>query len=143
MYTFSSNLKWNNVICMVIKCDCINKNSCVFYTKTLSVHRHHEYGRNGDDNLEATNDDIAANNVNVSDDDNDDNAKYDPSRFGVVITVLVTEHKGRGFKPGRGDGLLREITIISTPSFGWEVKPEVPYRKILRHVKDHLRYFRY
>jgi hypothetical protein len=98
---------------MVIKCDCINKNSCVFYTKTLSVHRHHEYGRNGDDNLEVTNDDIAVANVNVSDDDNDDNAKDDPSRLGrVVITVLVTGHKGRGFKPGRGDGLLTEIKII-------------------------------
>jgi hypothetical protein len=35
------------------------------------------------------------------------------------------------------------IKVCSTPSFGWEVKPEVPCRKILRHVKDPLRYFRY
>jgi hypothetical protein len=33
------------------------------------------------------------------------------------------------------------IKIRSTPSFGREVKPEVLFRKILRHVKDTLRYF--
>jgi hypothetical protein len=47
------------------------------------------------------------------------------------------------FKPGRGNGFLRAIKIRSTPSFGWEVKPEVPCRKILRHFKDPWRYFRY
>jgi hypothetical protein len=62
---------------------------------------------------------------------------------GVVVSVLSTGPKGRGFKPGRGDGFLRAIKIRSTSSFGWEVKPEVPCRKILRHVKDPLRYFRY
>jgi len=31
------------------------------------------------------------------------------------------------------------IKIRSTPSFGWEVKPEVPCRKILWHVKDLLK----
>jgi hypothetical protein len=62
---------------------------------------------------------------------------------GVVVSVLATGPKGRGFKPGRGDGFLRAIKIRSAPSFGWEVKPEVPCRKILRHVKDPLRYFRY
>jgi hypothetical protein len=60
-----------------------------------------------------------------------------------VVNVLATGPKGRGFKPGRGDGFLRAIKIRSTPSFGWEVKPEVPCRKILWHVKDPLRYFRY
>jgi hypothetical protein len=39
-----------------------------------------------------------------------------------VVSVLVTGPKGRGFKPGRGDGILRAIQIRSTPSFGWEVK---------------------
>jgi hypothetical protein len=34
-----------------------------------------------------------------------------------VVSVLATEHKGRGFKPGRGDGFLRAIEISSTPSF--------------------------
>jgi hypothetical protein len=37
-------------------------------------------------------------------------------------------------KPSRGDGLLRAIKIRSTPSFGGEVKPEAPRRKILRHI---------
>jgi hypothetical protein len=49
-----------------------------------------------------------------------------------VVSVLAT---GRGFKPGSGDGLLRAIKIRSTTSFGLEVKPEVPCRKILRRVK--------
>jgi hypothetical protein len=53
-----------------------------------------------------------------------------------VVNVIATGPKGGGFKPGRGDGFLMAIKIRSTPSFGWEVKPEVPCRKILRHVKD-------
>jgi hypothetical protein len=52
-----------------------------------------------------------------------------------VVSVLATGSKGRGLKPVRGDGLLRAINIRSTPSVGWEVKPEVPCRKILQHVK--------
>jgi hypothetical protein len=43
--------------------------------------------------------------------------------------------KGLGFESGQGYGFLRAIKIISTTSFGWEVKPEVPCSKILRHVK--------
>jgi hypothetical protein len=39
--------------------------------------------------------------------------------------------------------LPRAIEIHSTPSFRWEVKPEVPYSKILRHVKNLLTYQRY
>jgi hypothetical protein len=69
-----------------------------------------------------------------------------PSHLGgVVVSVLATGPKGRRFKPGRGDGFLRAIKIRSTPSFGWEVKPEIPCRKILQHVKVPLRYryFRY
>jgi hypothetical protein len=58
---------------------------------------------------------------------------------GVVVSVLTTGPKGRGSEHGQGDGLLRAIKIRSTPSFGWEVKPEVPCRKILRHVKDLLK----
>jgi hypothetical protein len=60
-----------------------------------------------------------------------------------VVSVLATGPKGRGFKPGRSDGFLRVIKIRSTPSFGWEVKPEIPCRKVLRHVADPLRHFRY
>jgi hypothetical protein len=59
-----------------------------------------------------------------------------------VLSVLATGPKGRGFKPGRGDGFLRAMKIRCTSSFGWEVKPEVPCRKILRPVKDSVRYFR-
>jgi hypothetical protein len=60
-----------------------------------------------------------------------------------VVSVLATGPKGRWFKADRGDGFLRAIKISNTPSFGWEVKPEIPCRKILRHVKDPLTYLRY
>jgi hypothetical protein len=56
-----------------------------------------------------------------------------------VVSMLATGPKGRGFESGQDDGFLRVIKILSTPSFGWEVKPEVPCRKILRHVKDILK----
>jgi hypothetical protein len=46
---------------------------------------------------------------------------------------------GREFEPSQGDGFLRAIKIRSTPSFGCQVKPEVPCRKILWHVKDLLK----
>jgi hypothetical protein len=59
-----------------------------------------------------------------------------------VVSVLATRPKGRGFKPGQGDGFSRAIKIHRTPSFGREVKPEVPYRKILPHVKDPLTHLR-
>jgi hypothetical protein len=58
---------------------------------------------------------------------------------GVVVSVLATGPKGRKFESGQGDGFLRAIKIRSTPSFGREVKPEVPCRKILRHVIDPLK----
>jgi hypothetical protein len=48
-----------------------------------------------------------------------------------VVSMLATVHKGRAFKHGRGEGLLMAIKIRSTPSFGWEVKPDAPCRKIL------------
>ena len=35
----------------------------------------------------------------------------------------------RGFKPGRSRGFLRAKKILSTPSFGGEVKPSVPCRR--------------
>jgi hypothetical protein len=65
-------------------------------------------------------------------------------RFGgVAISVLATGPKNSGFEPRQGDVLLSAIKIRSTPSFGWEVKPEVLCHKILQHVKDPLRYFGY
>jgi hypothetical protein len=60
-----------------------------------------------------------------------------------VVSVLTTGSKGRGFKHGQGDGFLRAIKIRSTPSFGWEVKTEVPSRKTSRHVKDPFTYLRF
>jgi hypothetical protein len=62
---------------------------------------------------------------------------------GVVVSVLATGPKCRGFRPGRGDGFLRAIEIRSTPSFGWDVKPEAQCCKILQPVKDTLPYLRY
>jgi hypothetical protein len=38
-----------------------------------------------------------------------------------VVSVVATGHSGRRFKPSQGDGLLKDIKIHSTPSFGWEV----------------------
>jgi hypothetical protein len=45
---------------------------------------------------------------------------------GVVVSVLSTGTKGRGFKPCRGEEFLRAIKIRSTSSLGWEVKREGP-----------------
>jgi hypothetical protein len=56
-----------------------------------------------------------------------------------VVSVLAIGPKVWGFEPGQRDGFLRAIKICSTPSFGWEVKPEVPCHKILWHVKDLLK----
>jgi hypothetical protein len=56
-----------------------------------------------------------------------------------VVSVLATGPKGCGFNPNQGEGFLRAIKISGTPSFRWEVKPEVPSHKILRHVRDLLK----
>jgi hypothetical protein len=61
------------------------------------------------------------------------------SRLGGVVSVLGTAPEVFGFEPGQDDGFLRAIKIRSTPLFQWEVKPEVPCRKILRHVKEILK----
>jgi hypothetical protein len=60
-----------------------------------------------------------------------------------VVSVLATGPKGRAFKSSQDDGRIRAIKIRSTPSFGSEVKLEVPCPKILRHVRDPLTYQRY
>jgi hypothetical protein len=61
---------------------------------------------------------------------------YCNSLDGLVITVLATGLKVRGFKPAKGDGFLRVIQIRSMTSFGGKVKPATPCRKILLHVTD-------
>jgi hypothetical protein len=43
--------------------------------------------------------------------------------------------KFAGSNPEEGDGFLRVIKIRRTPSFGGEIKPLAPCRKILPHVK--------
>jgi hypothetical protein len=48
---------------------------------------------------------------------------------GLVVSVLATGPKVRGFDPTEVDGFLRVIKIRSTTSFGEEVKPSVPCRR--------------
>jgi hypothetical protein len=52
-----------------------------------------------------------------------------------VVGVLEIGPKVLGFKSRRGL-FVREIKIRSTTFFGEKVKPSVPCRKILRHVKE-------
>jgi hypothetical protein len=66
-------------------------------------------------------------------------SQYKSRLGGVVVSVLASRPKGCRFEPGQGDGFLRVIKICSTPSFGREVKMEVPRCKILQHVKDLLK----
>jgi hypothetical protein len=46
-----------------------------------------------------------------------------------MVSVLATEPKVRGFKPGPGDGLLKAISI-NKPFLGGKVKPEASFHKI-------------
>jgi hypothetical protein len=41
-----------------------------------------------------------------------------------------------GSNPGEGDGFLRAIKFCKTTSFGGEVKPSAPLRKISPNVKE-------
>jgi hypothetical protein len=61
---------------------------------------------------------------------------------GIVVTMVATRLKVRGFKPGRGLWIFKDDTIRSTTSFGGKIKQSVPCRKILRHVKDRCKYER-
>ena len=54
---------------------------------------------------------------------------------GLGVSVLASGTQVRRFKPGRSRRIFRAKNILSTPSFGGEVKPSVPCRT-LRHVKD-------
>ena len=44
-------------------------------------------------------------------------------------SVLDFGTQVRGFKPGRSRRIFQSEKILSTPSFGGEVKPSVPYRR--------------
>jgi hypothetical protein len=61
-----------------------------------------------------------------------------PSIFysSVVVIMLPMDPRFAGLNPTEDDGILRAIQIRSTTSFGGKVKPSVPYRKILRYVKE-------
>jgi hypothetical protein len=50
-------------------------------------------------------------------------------------SVLAFGTQFRGFKPGRNRRIFKGEKILSTPSFGGEVKPSVPCHA-LRHVKE-------
>jgi hypothetical protein len=56
---------------------------------------------------------------------NINNNYYTVALGGLVVSVLATGLKVRGFKPGRGRW------IRSTPSFGGEGKPSVPCRRFM------------
>jgi hypothetical protein len=59
-----------------------------------------------------------------------------------MVIVFAVGQNVRGSNPDESDGFLKAIKIRRTTSFGWEVKPSVPRRKTLRHVKDPLGYDR-
>jgi hypothetical protein len=58
--------------------------------------------------------------------------KLENSPCQILASILLYYAKPQS----QGDGLLRTIKIRSTPSFGSDVKLEVPCREILRHVKE-------
>jgi hypothetical protein len=54
-----------------------------------------------------------------------------------VVIVFATGPKFRGLKPGRGGRIFKGDKIRSTSYLGGAVKPSVPCRTMLRHVKEH------
>jgi hypothetical protein len=52
-----------------------------------------------------------------------------------VVACLPLDPRFAGSNPAEDDGFSRVTKIRSTPSFGGEVKPSVPCRR-LRHVKE-------
>jgi hypothetical protein len=60
----------------------------------------------------------------------------------LVAIVLATEPKVRGFKPGRGRWIFKGGKISDTTSFGGEVNPWAPCRKISWHGKGPYEYER-
>jgi hypothetical protein len=53
-----------------------------------------------------------------------------------MVVVLSLDLRLSGTKLAKDDGFLRTIEIRTTTSFGGEVKPSAPCRKILRYAKD-------
>jgi hypothetical protein len=48
---------------------------------------------------------------------------------GLVVSMLASGNRVRGFKPGRSCRIFSGVKILSKPSFGREVKPWVPCRR--------------
>jgi hypothetical protein len=59
---------------------------------------------------------------------------------GVMVSMLAIGPKVCMFRLDQGSGFLRAIKIHTMPSFGGEVKPEVPCHKILWYVKITCKY---
>jgi hypothetical protein len=53
-----------------------------------------------------------------------------------MLSCVLLDPKFTGLNPAEDDAFLRAVIIRSTTSFGKEVKPSAPCRKILRRVKD-------
>jgi hypothetical protein len=60
----------------------------------------------------------------------------------IVVTCLPLHPRFAGSNPADDDEFLRELRIRSTTSYGGEVKPSVPCRKILQRVKEPYEYER-
>jgi hypothetical protein len=58
----------------------------------------------------------------------------------IVVAHLSLDPRFAGSDPAEEDGFLKTNKIRSTTSFGGEVKPLVPCRKTLRHVKNPYEY---
>ena len=54
-----------------------------------------------------------------------------PKRLYISTNVrwVISQNQVRGFKPGRSRRIFQGEKILSTPSFGREIKPFVPYRR--------------
>jgi hypothetical protein len=55
---------------------------------------------------------------------------------GLMVNVLAAGPNARGLNPDRGRWIFMPIEICSATFFRGEVKPSVPYCRILRHVKN-------
>jgi hypothetical protein len=53
-----------------------------------------------------------------------------------VVACLPLDPKFAVSNPTEDDGILRATKIRGTISFGGEIKPSAPNRKISRHVKE-------
>jgi hypothetical protein len=59
---------------------------------------------------------------------------------GIMVSMLAIGPKVRGLEPVRGWGIFKGDNSPNRASFGEEVKPSDPCRKIFRHVKNPSKY---